>query len=90
MEPLEDLEIEPAGGKSPESVFLDEETNRAIARIARSLNQRDREFLQMYYYDELPRDEIARLLGVREERLRLIKSRALKRFREIYEKLKAS
>ena len=60
----------------------------AIAEVARHLKARDREFLRMYYYEELPREEIARVLGVREERLRLIKSRALKRFREVYEKLK--
>jgi DNA-directed RNA polymerase specialized sigma24 family protein len=41
----------------------------------------------MYYYEELPNEEIARSLGVKEERLRLIKSRALKSFREMYKQL---
>lgn len=87
-EPLDPQEPVAAADRSPESVFLDEETSRSIAEVARHLKTRDREFLRMYYYEELPREEIARVLGVAEERLRLIKSRALKRFREVYEKLK--
>lgn len=75
-EPLDERELEAAGERSPESVFLDEETSRSITDAARRLKPRDREFLRMYYYEELPREEIARVLGVREERLRLIKSRA--------------
>ena len=87
-EPLDPLEPVAAADRSPESVFLDEETSRSIAEVARHLKTRDREFLRMYYYEDLPREEIAGTLGVAEERLRLIKSRALKRFREVYEKLK--
>lgn len=87
-EPLDEQEPAASCDRSPESVFLDEETSRSIAEVARHLKARDREFLRMYYYEELPREEIARVLGVAEERLRLIKSRALKRFREVYENLK--
>jgi RNA polymerase sigma factor (sigma-70 family) len=87
-EPLDDRELEENADRSAESVFLDKETQRSIMDVANQMNPRDREFLRMFYYDELPKDEIARALGVREERLRLIKSRALKRFREVYEKLK--
>jgi RNA polymerase sigma factor (sigma-70 family) len=56
--------------------------------MAARLKPRERQFLRMYYYEELPKEEIARALGIKEERLRLIKSRALKSFRGIYEKLK--
>lgn len=73
---------------SPESVFLDEEASRAVREVAERLKPREREFLRLYYYEELPKEEIARALGIREERLRLTKSRTLKSFREIYKKLK--
>jgi DNA-directed RNA polymerase specialized sigma subunit len=36
----------------------------------------------MYYFDELSKEEIARKIGIAEERVRLLKSRALKSFRE--------
>jgi RNA polymerase sigma-70 factor (ECF subfamily) len=85
-ESLTDLEAEIAGTGSPESVFLDEEVAQSIAATARHLKPREREFLRLYYYEELSKDEIARVLGIKAERLRLIKSRALKRFREIYER----
>lgn len=71
---------------SPESAFLDQEAGRAVREVAERLNPREREFLRMYYYEDLPKEEIASRLGIKVERLRLIKSRALKRFREAYRK----
>ena len=87
-EPLGDNELEIAGEASPEDAFLDQEVKNSIEQAARQLKPREREFLRLYYYEELPKEEIARILGIKEERLRLIKSRALQRFREIYKKLK--
>lgn len=87
-ESLTDREGDLAGEASPEDVFLDHEVSISIAAAAKHLKAREREFLRMYYYEELPREEIARALGIKEERLRLIKSRALQRFREIYTKVK--
>jgi RNA polymerase sigma-70 factor, ECF subfamily len=69
------------------SPFLDADVKGAIEQVLRRLKPREQAFLRLYYYDELPKEEIARQLGTKEERLRLIKSRALKRFREIYERL---
>lgn len=88
-ESLTDRELNLAGEASPEAVFLNQEVSRSIAETAKQLKPRERKFLRMYYYEELPKQEIARALGVKEERLRLIKSRTLKRFRETYEKLKS-
>lgn len=85
---LDGGELELADEQSPESVFLDEEAGRAVREVAEMLKPREREFLRMYFYEELPKEEIARALGIKEERLRLIKSRALKSFRGIYKKLK--
>ena len=68
--------------------LIGEKKFNLILDTAAKLNERDRTFLRMYYYEELPKPEIARVLGIKEERLRLIKSRALKRFAEIYSKLR--
>jgi RNA polymerase sigma factor (sigma-70 family) len=57
---------------------------RALRVAIDGLGARDRAFLRMHYYDELPRVEIARRLGITEDRVRLIKSRAIQRFREAY------
>src|SRR5687767_413229 len=86
-DPLGEHELKLVGEASPEKAFLDQEVSRAIDEAAKQLKPREREFLRMYYYDELPKQEIARVLGIKQERLRLIKSRALQKFREIYQKL---
>lgn len=72
-------------GPPPEVVTRD--VQRAIEDAIRTLKPRDRLFLKLYFYDELPRAAIAERLKLKEEQIRLIKSRALKRFREAYERL---
>jgi RNA polymerase sigma-70 factor, ECF subfamily len=62
--------------------FLDDRVKDAIEWTLARLKPREREFLRMYYYDELSKEEIARRIGIAEERVRLLKSRALKSFRE--------
>jgi RNA polymerase sigma factor (sigma-70 family) len=79
--------IEQYETQSFDDPFLDEESRLTIERVTGMLKPREQAFLRMYYYEELPREDIARALGIKEERLRLIKSRALKSFREIYERL---
>ena len=68
--------------------FLDEDVKTAIRRAIARLKPRERDFLKMFYYEELPKDEIARRSGIPEERVRLLKSRALKSFREYYLRLR--
>ncbi len=48
---------------------------------------RERDLLRLHYYEELPTQEIARRVGIAPERVRLVKSRALKHFREVYKRL---
>ena len=84
---LEDYEYDMAGDGSLEQAFLDAETSHALQEAARQLKPREQQFLRMYFYEELPKEEIARKLGINEERIRLIKSRALQSFREIYKKI---
>jgi RNA polymerase sigma-70 factor (ECF subfamily) len=70
--------------------FLDDGVKAAIERTFARLKPRERDFLRMYYYDELPKEEIARRTGIASERVRLLKSRALKSFREMYLRLAKS
>jgi RNA polymerase sigma-70 factor (ECF subfamily) len=86
-ESLSDHELKLAGEVSPEKAFLDQEVSSSIAETVKHLKPRERDFLRMYYYEELPLPEIAGALGIKQERLRLIKSRTLQRFRKIYQKL---
>ena len=86
IESLGDNESKISDEASPEESFLDQEVSSSIAETIKHLKPREREFLKMYYYEELPMPEIARALGVKEERLRLVKSRTLQRFRKIYRK----
>ncbi len=84
---LEDYEYDIASDDSQERAFLDAETSRALQEAVRHLKPREQEFLRLYFYEELPKEEIARKLGIAEERIRLIKSRALQSFRDIYKKI---
>jgi RNA polymerase sigma-70 factor (ECF subfamily) len=70
------------------SPFLDEDVKQAIEATIRRLKPREREFLRLHYYEDLPKEEIARRIGVNEERVRLVKSRSLKSFREMYQRLR--
>ena len=42
-----------------EDVFLDAETSRALEEAAKKLKPREQQFLRMYYYEELPKEEIS-------------------------------
>lgn len=59
----------------------------ALRQAVASLAARDRAFLRLHYYQELSREEVARRLGISEDRVRLVKSRALDRFRRAYQSL---
>ena len=84
---LEDYEYDVAGEGSLEDVFLDAETSRAMEEAAKKLKPREQQFLRLYYFEELPQEEISARLGIKADRLRLIKSRTLASFREIYKKM---
>jgi RNA polymerase sigma-70 factor (ECF subfamily) len=72
---------------SHEKHFLDSEVQHTIERTIVRLKPRERDLLRMHFYEELPTEEIARRSGIAPERVRLVKSRALKRFREYYGRL---
>jgi len=87
MDSLEDYEYDVASEGSLEDVFLDADTSRCIEEAVKKLKPREQEFLRLYYYEELSKEEISARLGIKEDRLRLIKSRTLQAFREIYKKM---
>ena len=80
---------EAAGLTAPshERLFLDREVRSAIDETIAQLKPRDRAVLRMHFFEEVPADEIAQRVGIAPERVRLVKSRALKRFREIHQRL---
>ena len=84
---LEDYEYDIASDGSLETAMLDAETGRELQECLRQLKPREQECLRLYYYEELSKEEIATRLGINEERVRLVKSRALASFRELYKKM---
>jgi len=87
-ESIDDQPSADEGSYEQHHAFLDADAKNAIDKVVQRLKAREQAFLRMYYYEELPNSEIARRLQIKEERLRLIKSRALKSFREYYERLR--
>ena len=77
-----------AAAPSHEKLFLDHETQQTVEKVIARLKPRERAVLRMHYYEELPTDDIAARASIAPERVRLVKSRALKHFRELYGRLK--
>ena len=73
---------------TPEGVPVDEDVARAIEATIRRLKPKEREFVRLHYYEDLGKEEIARRIGIDAERVRLLKHRSLKSFREIYERVR--
>ena len=67
-----------------EAATVDPAVRRAMEETLLRLKPRERDFLHLYYYEELSKEEISNRLGIVPERMRLVKSRALKSFREFY------
>ena len=70
-----------------EQPLVDHTVRRAIDSTLARLKPREREVLRLTYYEELSKEEISERLGSIPERVRLVKSRALARFREFYGRL---
>lgn len=72
---------------SHERTYLDQEVQTAIQRTIERLKPRERQVLRMLFYEELGTEEVARQVAIAPERVRLVKSRALKHFREMHHRL---
>ena len=75
---------------SHERMLLDREVRVAVQKTLDRLKPREQAVLRMHFYEELPTEEIAARTAIPSERIRLVKSRALKRFREIHDRLKSA
>jgi RNA polymerase sigma factor (sigma-70 family) len=75
---------------SHERMLLDREVRVAVQKTIDRLKPREQAVLRMHFYEELPTEEIAARTAIPPERVRLVKSRALKHFREIHERLKSA
>jgi len=73
---------------SHEHIFLNREVQLAIEKTIQRLKSRERTILHLCFYEELSTEEIARQMNIAPERVRLVKSRALKRFRELHDRMK--
>ena len=72
---------------SHEHILLDQEVRTAIQKTIARLKPREQLVLRLLIFEELPSEEVARRAAIAPERVRLVKSRALKHFREIHGRL---
>src|SRR5580700_9304240 len=79
---MQDSEMPDLPAPEPDPM-LDDDVRMAIEATLRRLKPREREFLRLQYYEDLSKEEIAQRIGIDEERVRLIKHRSLKSFREM-------
>lgn len=82
--PAEEAEL---STPSHERLFLDQEVRAAVEKTIARLKPREQLVLRLLLYDELSPTEVARRAEIAPERVRLVKSRALKHFREIHNRL---
>ena len=68
---------------SHESAWLTAEVRAAVRQTIDQMKPREKTVLRLIFYDELPTPEVARRIGIAPERVRLVKSRALQRFRQL-------
>lgn len=80
-------EIEAAGQPQSPSPTVDSAEREALKMALERLDPREREIIRYAFYDDLSRDEISVKMGIMPDRVRLVKSRALKSFREFYLRL---
>lgn len=73
-------------GPPPEEP-ADPAVRRAIESTLDRLKPRERDVLRLAFFEDLSKEEISDRLGIIPDRVRLVKSRALKSFREFYSRL---
>jgi RNA polymerase sigma-70 factor, ECF subfamily len=69
-------------GRSPESALVSEEQKYQVRKVLEELPTKDRELLQMVFYEEADKDDICRRFRVEREYLRVLVHRAKARFRK--------
>ena len=82
---ISEAETLPLPDGDPQTAYLQDETRRELLRYMAELSPKKREVLVLQYYSGIPQREIAALLGVSYENVRVLAMRARK---ELKEKLK--
>lgn len=72
---------------SVESVMLDADEQARVRQAITELPDKDRELLRALFFDERPKDDICRAMGVDRQYLRVLLHRAKGRFREAFARL---
>jgi len=75
---------------SHEEIWIDHEVRIAIQKAIERLSPRERLVLRMLFYEDLITEEVALQAAIAPARVRLVKSRALKHFKEIHRRLTAA
>ena len=74
-------------GTSPSSAVAREEERQHVRRVVELLKEKDRQVLWMRHHDGLSHQEVALVLGVSENAATVRYTRALKRFKDTWQKL---
>ncbi len=71
-----------ANAEDPYAELLEREQTRALTEAIEKLNERERQVIQLYYYEGLTFKEIGQVMSISESRVYQIHTRALARLRE--------
>jgi RNA polymerase sigma-70 factor (ECF subfamily) len=74
-------------GTSPSSAVAREELRQRVRQVVELLKEKDRQLLSMRHQDGLAHQEIAQVLGVSENAAMVRYTRALKRFKDLWQHL---
>jgi RNA polymerase sigma-70 factor, ECF subfamily len=74
-------------GASPSSAAARGELQQRVRQAVEMLAEKDREVLAMRHFDELTFREIAQLLGLQEQAVTMRYVRALRRLKDLWQKL---
>ena len=81
-EPLDDRDF-----PSTPAIPIDHTILRTINTVLSGMKPRERAIVRYHFYEELSREEISTRMGIHVDRVRLVRCRALKSFREAFQEL---
>jgi RNA polymerase sigma-70 factor, ECF subfamily len=76
-----------APGTSPSDAVAHEEQQGRVLRVVQMLSADDKDLLAMRYWEGFSFAEVAAVLGISEEAARMRHARALKRFKDLWDRL---
>lgn len=83
-EPLETLE---ASSPSVEHTLVDRAEHARVRQALTSLSERDQQLIRWLFFEEQPKDEICRRLGIDRQYLRVMLHRVKGRFRDVLDRM---